>query len=185
MYRSNQPSRTNSKVMSQSFNEQFEQLKSRFMALQPRERMIVSISAVLLLLVTIYSLVLSPLYKSVNERSAHVVQKQQDLAWMQSMAPQLRALGISKPVSNPGESMVVVIASSAGRANIASSIAGQTPVGNNSVRVRLENVQFDSLVVWLGMLQSDFGINVDAADIAHGAQPGQVKAGLTLTRTGS
>jgi general secretion pathway protein M len=170
--------------MSQSLHEQYEQLTSRFMALQPRERVIVATAAALLLVVSIYSLALSPFYKAVRLRSDHVTQKQQDLAWMQSMAPQLRALNIAKPGSISNESLVVVIASSAGRANIASSIAGQTPVGTNKVRVQLDTVAFDSLVSWLGMLQSDFGITVEGAEIAHGAQPGQVKAGLTLTRSG-
>jgi len=155
------------------------------MALQPREQWIVGGGMALLMVACIYTFLLSPLYKSVKERSAHVTQKQQDLAWMQSMAPQLRALSSNHLVSNANESLVVVVASSAGRANIASAITGQTPVGNNSVRVRLEGVQFDSLVLWIGLLQSDFGIAIDAADIAHGAQPGQVKAGLTLTRSGS
>ena len=171
--------------MSQSLNEQFEQLKSRFMALQLRERILVTSGGALLILVMLYSFALSPLYKSVNERAARVIQKQQDLAWMQSIAPQLRAMGTTHAIVNPNESMVVVVASTAGRANIASALAGQTPAGNNSVRVRLEGAQFDSLVTWLGMLQSEFGISVDAAEISHGAQPGQVKAGLTLTRTGS
>lgn len=168
--------------MSQSLNEQYDQLKSRFMALQPRERVIVASAVVLLIIVTIYSLLLSPFYKSVRLRAEHVTQKQQDLAWMQSMAPQLRALNVVRPINNPNESLVVVVASSAGRANIASAIAGQTPVGNNKVRVQLDTVSFDALISWLGMLQSDFGLTVEGAEIAHGAQPGQVKAGLTLAR---
>jgi len=172
-------------MSSPTFNDQVAQLKTRFLALQPRERFIVAGGAVLLILFTVYSVALSPLYKSVRERNAHVTQKQQDLAWMQSMAPQLRALGNTHPVSNPNESLVVVIASTAGRANIASSISGQTPSGNNSVRVRLDGVQFDSLISWLGILQSEFGINPETADITHGAQPGQVNAVLTLTRVAS
>jgi len=171
--------------MSQSFNEQVAQLKQRFMALQPRERMIVSIGGAAVLVFVIYAAALSPFYKAVADRTTHVTQKQQDLAWMQSMAPQLRALGVSRPVSNPNESLVVVIASTAGRANIASAITGQTPTGNTSVRVRFDGVAFDSLVTWLGILHSEFGIDVDSVDITHGPQPGQVNAGLSLTRTGS
>jgi type II secretory pathway component PulM len=155
------------------------------MALEARERMIVGGGIVLLLALFIYTFGLSPFYKSVGDRTARVTQKQQDLAWMQSMAPQLRALGNTHPVSNPNESLVVVIASTAGRANIASSISGQTPSGNNSVRVRLDGVQFDSLMAWLGTLQNEFGINPETADITHGAQPGKVNAVLTLTRTAS
>jgi len=171
--------------MSSTLDDQVAQLKTRFMALQLRERFIVGGGIILLVVFCLYSLALSPFYKSVRERSAHVAQKQQDLAWMQSMAPQLRALGNTRPLSNPNESLVVVIASTAGRANIASSISGQTPSGNNSVRVRLDGVQFDSLVSWLGILQTEFGINADTADVTHGPQPGKVNAVLTLTRTAS
>ena len=169
--------------MSQSLNGQFGQMKNRFMALPPRERIIVAGGGIVLLIVVIYLLALAPLYKSISDRSVHVLQKQQDLAWMQSMVPQLRALGNTHTIGNPNESLVVIIASSAGRANIASSLAGQTPAGDNSVRVRLEGVPFDSLVTWLGMLQSEFGITIDAAEIARAAAPGQVKAALTLSRS--
>ena len=171
--------------MSTSFNDQVAQLKGRFIALPPQQRIIIGGGIVLLVVFSIYSFGLSPFYKSVRERSTRVTQKQQDLAWMQSMAPQLRALGNTRPVSNPNESLVVVIASTAGRANIASSISGQTPSGNNSVRVRLDGVQFDALVSWLGMLQNEFGINPETADVTHGAQPGKVNAVLTLTRAAS
>jgi len=171
--------------MSSTFDDQVAQLKARFMALPPRERLIVGGGIVLLSIFVVFSLILSPFYKAVSERSTHVTQKQQDLAWMQSMAPQLRALGNTRPVSNPNESLVVVIASTAGRANIASSISGQTPSGNNSVRVRLDGVAFDALVSWLGTLQDEFGINAETADITHGPQPGKVNAVLTLTRAAS
>jgi len=169
-------------MSSPTFNDQVAQLKARFLALQPRDRFIVAAGIALMIVVTIYSAALSPLYKSVSDRTTHVTQKQQDLAWMQSMAPQLRALSNTRPISNPNESLVVVIASTAGRANIASSISGQTPSGNNSVRVRLDGVAFDALVSWLGILQSEFGISPETADVTHGAQPGQVNAVLTLTR---
>ena len=170
--------------MSSAINEQVEQLKQRFMALQARERIIVICGAVLVLLVGVYTSGLAPLYKAVNERTVRVTQKQQDLAWMQNVAPQLSALSNKRPV-NSTESLVVVIASTAGRANIGSALTGQTPNGNNSVRVRLEGVQFDALVLWLGMLQTEFGIGVDTADINRSSQPGQVNAGLTLTRSGA
>ncbi len=171
--------------MNPQLKQQIDQLKARYDALAPNERMIVAGLAALLVAVLIYSIALTPLYKVVNERSSRVTQKQQDLAWMQSMAPQLRALGNTRPTINTNESLVVIIASTAGRANIASSLAGQTPTGNNSVRVRLEGVQFDSLVNWLGILHAEFNIAIESADINHSAQPGQVNASLTLTRAAS
>lgn len=165
-------------------NNPLQQLLTKFMALQPRERLIVVGGGALVILVAIYSLGLSPLYKSVNDRAARVVKKQGDLAWMQSVVSQLQTLGAAQPGNNSAESLVVVIANTASRSNVASALTGQTPNGANGVRVRLEGVQFDALVVWLGALQQEYGIYVDAADINRAGQPGQVNASLTLARSG-
>jgi len=165
-------------------NEQIEQLKAKFVALAPRERLIIVAGGILIVLVAIYTLCLSPLYKSVHDRSARVVKKQDDLAWMQSVVAQLQSLGSAQPVNNSAESLVVVIANTASRGNVANALTGQTPNGPNSVRVRLEGVSFDALIGWLGALQQEYGIRVDAADINRAGQPGQVNASLTLARSG-
>jgi len=163
-------------------NAQLQQLLAKFMALQTRERLMVGVGGVLVLLVAIYSLGLAPLYKAVNERNTRVTKKQDDLAWMQSAVAQLQSLGAAQPANNNAESLVVVIANTASRANVANALTGQTPNGANSVRVRLEGVQFDALVVWLGALQKEYGIYVEAADISRAGQAGQANAGLTLAR---
>ncbi|MGE0113564.1 MAG: type II secretion system protein GspM [Steroidobacteraceae bacterium] len=167
------------------FYEQMGQLKTRFMALQPRERLVIGAGTVLVLLTAIYTLGLAPLYKAVNERHARVTQKQQDLVWMQSVAARLNALSSTMPAASSGsESMVVLIANSATSGNVANALTGQTPEGPNGVRVRFENVPFDALVVWLGGLQKGYGIHVKAAEINRSAQPGLVNANLTLARGG-
>lgn len=166
-------------------DEGYQQLKARFMALQPRERIIIAAGAVLVLLTAIYTLGLAPLYKAINERETRVAQKQQDLAWMQGVAARLNALSSSQPtVNSSGESMVVLIANSATSGNVSGALTGQTPDGVNGVRVRFEGVAFDALVIWLGALQKDYGIHVREAEINRTPQAGQVNANLTLTRGG-
>lgn len=165
-------------------NEQWQQLLAKFMALQPRERLVIAVGGALVVLVAVYTLGLAPLYKAVHERSVSVTKKQDDLAWMQSVVAQLQSLGSAQPVNNSAESLVVVIANTASRGNVANALTGQTPNGPNSVRVRLEGVSFDALVGWLGALQQEYGIRVDQADINRAGQGGQVNAGLTLTRSG-
>lgn len=167
------------------FEAQLIPLKARFAALQPRERIIVVSGALLVLVTAIYTLGLSPLYKAVNERNTRVVQKQQDLVWMQSVVARLNALSAAQPTATSnGESMVVLIANSASSNGVSAALTGQTPDGQNGVRVRFENVQFDVLVLWLSSLQKDYGIHVKAAEINRSTQPGQVNANLTLARGG-
>ena len=160
-------------------------LKVRFMELQPRERIIIVVGAVLVLLTAIYVLGLAPLNKAVNARNQHIAQKQADLAWMQSVAGKLSAMGNALPAAaNSNESMVVLIANSANGGGVASALTGQSPDGPNGVRVRFEAVQFDTLVLWLGALQRNYGIHVKAAEINRAAESGQVNASLTLSRGG-
>lgn len=163
--------------------QQLAPLKVRFVALQPRERVIIVVGTLLVFLTALYTLGIAPLNKAVNERSARIAQKQRDLAWMQSVAAPLSMLASAQPPpSSQNESLVVVIANSASSGNVASALTGQTPEGNNGVRVRFEGVQFDALIVWLGALQKDYGIQVKTAEIIRATQPGQVNVNLSLTR---
>lgn len=162
---------------------QLEILKERFLALQPRERWLVAGGALLVLLVALYLLVLAPMSGAVKARSERVAQKQSDLAWMRSVAAQVSQLG---PVaaSNGGgnESMIVLIANSANQNGIGNALTGQTPVGADGVQVRLENVNFDSMVLWIGRVQQQYGIRVDSANIDRAAKAGEVNANLSFVR---
>ena len=55
----------------------------------------------------------------------------------------------------------------------------------NGIRVEFENVAFDKLVVWLGDLSNQYGMEVQAGSLSAIAQagPGRVNASLTLERT--
>ena len=164
-------------------DQQLAPLKERFNALQPRERVIIVVGSMLVVLIAVYTLGIAPLNKAVSERSARIAQKRADLAWMQSVAGPLSTLQGSQPsLNNQTESLVVVIANSAGQGNVATALTGQTPDGPNGVRVRFEGVSFDALVVWLSALQRDYGISVKTAEINRTVQPGQVNASLALTR---
>jgi type II secretory pathway component PulM len=51
------------------------------------------------------------------------------------------------------ESLVVLIDRSARECGLGAALTGQTPNGENGIRVRLEQAEFDKLVVCLGSLQ--------------------------------
>lgn len=160
---------------------QLERLKDQFLALQKRERWLVAGGTVLVLLTILYVLIIAPLNSVASERSKRVTQKQSDLAWMRGVAGQVAELGRT---AGPGanESLIVLVSNSANQNGLGTALTGQTPMGNNSVRVRLENANFDSMIVWLGRLQQQYGITVDNANIERAANPGEVNANLTFIR---
>jgi len=163
-----------------------QQLKDWFDALQPRERLILGIGGVLVLMVALYLLVLAPFYAAVAARSERVTQKEGDLAWMRSVAPEMLALNAQAPVAaGPSQdSLVVLIDRVARECGLSSALTGQTPDGESGIRVRLESAEFDKLIVCLGSLQQQHAVSVESAAIDRSGEPGQVNASLVLTRPG-
>ena len=164
-----------------------QQLRDKFNALQPRERIIIIGGAVLVLLVAIYVLALAPLYGAVSAQAKRVAQKEGDLAWMRSVSGEVAVLSANAP-SRPGpsnESLVVLIDRAARECGLGASLTGQTPNGEHGIRVRLESAEFDKLMVCLGTLQQVHAVDVESATIDRTAKPGLVNANLVLTRVGA
>jgi general secretion pathway protein M len=163
-----------------------QKLKDWFFSLQPRERAIVVIGGVVVLIAAVYLLALAPFYKAVSSSAERVENKKGDLAWMRSVGGEVMALSASSPTAAApsNESLVVLIDRTARECGLGASLTGQTPNGDNGIRVRLEQAEFDKLVVCLGSLQQSHSVNIESANIDRTAKPGFVNASLVLTRPG-
>jgi general secretion pathway protein M len=163
-----------------------QKLKDWYFALQVRERAIVALGGVLVLLVAIYVLALAPFYSALNARAERVARKEGDLAWMRSVGGEVMALSANSPtaVAPTNESLVVLIDRTARECGLGAALTGQTPNGDNGIRVRLEQAEFDKLVVCLGSLQQTHAVNIESANIDRTGKPGFVNASLVLTRPG-
>jgi general secretion pathway protein M len=158
-----------------------DQLKVWYKALQPRERLIVMSGGAIVALAILYLAVFT-LGKSVDTRQSLVERKQQDLVWMRSMSNTVRMAAATRPGGMNGESLVVLINRTAQQTGIASALTNQAPQGDNSIRVRLEQANFDAVIGWLGMLEQQFGIQTETASLDRGDKLGIVNASLVLTR---
>jgi general secretion pathway protein M len=161
-------------------------LRARFQALSPRERAIVIGGGGIAVFAVIYFLLLSPFYSSIEARGRRVATKQADLAWLQGSVAEVQSLAASQPqAAGPaGESLVVLIDRTAREAGLGTSLTGQTPAGDTGIRVRLEAAPFDSVVQWLGVLQQQYAVSIEAATIDRTPAQGAVNATLTLQRAG-
>ena len=163
-----------------------QKLKDWFFGLKPRERVMVIGGGVLVLLTAVYVLALAPLYAAVNARAERVAQKEGDLAWMRSVAGEIIALSANATTTGAptNESLVVVIDRAARECGLSSALTGQTPNGDQGIRVRLESAEFDKLMVCLGSLQQVHAVTIESATIDRTAKPGFVNASLVLNRAG-
>jgi type II secretory pathway component PulM len=147
-------------------------------ALSPRERRIVTVGAGLAALLLLLAVVL-PMQHKLSELDQRVARKQDDLAWLRSMAPQLAGLQASQP--RPlRESLVVVVDRTARQSGLEHALVGSQPSGDGGLNVRLEQTPFDGLISWLSQLHELYGIRVDAADFDAAGTTGTVNASLVL-----
>lgn len=161
-----------------------QKLKNWYYGLKPRERLLVSGGAIIVLLTAIYMLGLAPFYKNLSALDAGVTEKKADLAWMRSVASELQVLGASQPlVATPtGESLVVLVDRTAREAGLSSALTGQTPNGETGIRVRLEGAAFDMAMMWLANLTLSHAVDIESAQFDRTSTPGLVNVNLVLNR---
>jgi general secretion pathway protein M len=146
--------------------------------LSERERRMVIIGAVALVLILVIGVVL-PLNSTVAKAQDRVARKQADLAWMQSAAPELAAAGPASDQPQSQESLLITVDRTAREAGLAKSLTSSEPAGTG-LRIRLEKAPFDIMVGWLARLSDQSGIRVESASIDKSGDAGVVNAGLVL-----
>jgi general secretion pathway protein M len=144
-------------------------------SLSERDRRTLLIGGGVALLLLLY--VIFQLDSNVSSAHKRIAKKQADLAWMQTVAPELA--GVQMPGST-GESLLVIVDRSAREAGLASSLAGSEPSGPGGLSVRLQKAPFDTLIAWLARLSQQNGIRVDTASIENAGTPGLVNAAIVL-----
>ena len=151
-------------------------LAAWFKALNERERRMVAAAGLLAVLVLLYALF--SLDRGVTRAQTRLAQKQQELAWMQSVAPQLRAAGPAAAAPTSQRSLLVIVDQSAREVGLGAPNSEPSPQGG--LNVRLEKASFDTLVGWLARLAQQNRIRVESATIDGAGAPGLVNATLVL-----
>ena len=144
--------------------------------LAEREKRFVLIGGIGAAVLLLLGLVL-PLNRNITQARHRVTVKQADLAYIQSVTPELASAG---PTGGSGESLVVLIDSSARESGLGKSLSNSQPTGDGALRVRLEKVAFDGMVAWLARLAQQHGVRVQSAEIETAGEAGLVNAGLVL-----
>lgn len=153
-------------------------LAAWFRALNERERRMVAIAGLIAVLVVLYGLI--ALDRSVTHAQTRLAQKQQDLTWMRSVAPQLAAAGPASAAPTSQRSLIVIIDQSAREVGLGSSLTSSEPSPQGGLSVRLDKASFDTLVGWLARLAQQNRIHVESATIDGAGAPGLVNAALVL-----
>ena len=154
--------------------------------LQPREKVVVSAGAVCIVFAMIYFFMWQPYVSGKKQLTSSIETQQRVLAQLQQLKGRVSAPGSGQPapVANRNESLVVVVDTTLRANGLYQSLKRSQPAGDNGIRVELENVAFDSLVLWLGDVGSQYDLQVQTGSfsVPVNAEPGRVNSTLILER---
>ena len=154
-------------------------MRTWYANLAERERRVVTLGAAAGVVIVLLAIIL-PLNRNIAQARQRITTKQGDLAFIQEATPQLAAAGPGSGEAATGESLVVLIDTSARESGIGKSLSSSQATADKGLRIRLENVPFDALVAWLARLTQSHGVRVETAEIEAAGEPGLVNAGLFL-----
>ena len=156
-----------------------------FEALEPRERLFVGSGGIVVAIAIFWGLIWMPLDKGHRGAQERVSVLEQSLAELRPLASQPQpANGTQRrPQAGATQSPVVIVDSTLRNRSLGQPKRSQpTP---NGIRVEFENIAFDDLVLWLGDLSNQYGMEVQAGSLSVAAQsgPGRINATLTIERS--
>ena len=161
-------------------------MRDWFQKLAPREQLLVSVAAVLLVMAMIVTLGIRPIISSTSKGHERVEEKRKLLLEIEQVAERIgpQATGGQIVASNGNQSLVVIVDSTTRNNGLAAYLKRNQPDGATSIRLRFENVPFDAIVAWLGSLQAQHGLIATTATIDKSGTPGRVNCNLTLSQIG-
>ncbi len=158
-------------------------LRAWFMGLEQRERRILIVGAVLASVLLAYMAVWQPLDGNLVRLRDSVAQQRSTLSWMERTAREVRSLRAASQGTGGnvgGQSLLALVDQSARGAGLGGGISRIEPEGAGSVRVWMDNVSFDDLVLWLGQLQNTHGVRAQLISVERQDNPGRVNVRITL-----
>lgn len=160
-------------------------MRSWFESLEERERLFVLAAAALLAIAVFYLAVWLPLDRGHKSLEASVANWRESLAELRLLKGSLGATGErSETPADMNQSLVVIVDNTLRERGLYSALQRSQPTATNGIRVEFENVAFDELVLWLGDLSSDYGLQVQSSSFSAASQQndGRVNSTLTLER---
>lgn len=159
-------------------------MKAWLDSLAPRERLMVIVAAIVLLLFLLYALIWSSIRSGYLELQETVAAQRDTAVWMQDSAQRLAQLKRSRGPATAGlggQSLLALADGTARSSGLGDALKRVEPEGRNSVKVWLDNASFDVLIGWLVSLTNKYAISVDTITLERVSDSaGRVNARLTL-----
>lgn len=161
-------------------------MKAWLMSIEPRERLFVATAAVFVVFALLWFGLWAPLSRAEAQAESDLERWSEGLALLRPMKADVLAANAGAPLPGAGnQSLVVIVDNSLRQRGLYGSLQRSQPTpGGDGIRVEFESASFDDLVLWLGDLHRQYGLQVDSGSfsVASGSVPGRVNSTVTLQR---
>ena len=162
-------------------------MKQWWLSKSPREQLMLTAAAAVVLLFLIYLLAWQPFMDSLAQKRLQVNSQQITLDWMRQQLPEiqrLRAQGSANGAKRSNEALLTLVDRTAKQSQLRQQIQRIKPQGDNRVQLWVEQAAFDTLLKWLSGLSVGYGIQIASLTIDRQELSGIVNARLMLEREG-
>ncbi|MEM8817565.1 MAG: type II secretion system protein M [Pseudomonadota bacterium] len=161
-------------------------MRTWFESLAPRERVMVTVCGIVVAIAVLWFLLWTPLDNRHEKLRADVGSWENGLAALQRVA-ELQGTAQQRTGGSPttrSRTPVVIVDTTLRARGLSGALRGSQPTTSTGIRLEFENVAFDALVLWLGDLSNQHGMDVQAGtlQVAQREEPGRINATLTLER---
>lgn len=154
-------------------------------SLKQREIILLAGGGGILLLILMYLFIWKPLVLesvSIENRIKQLEWSLVEIKYLQKIKPN-NVQNTSQQQQN-NEPLVVVIDGVLRKYDLYNNLQRSQPIGENSIRIELNETKFNDLIASLDELQNNYNMNVDTVNIslAQTNQDGAINASITLIR---
>ncbi len=160
-------------------------MKAWFEELSGREQSTLLFGGGALFIMFFYLLLWAPLSEESDRLKSDVQSQRATLAWMQQAATQVVSSNRSVKNGGRGESLLTLVDRTGKAAKLGGLIKRIQPDKEGGVRIWLEDIQFNKMIIWLKKLANDNGVVLVNSNIEKQSVSGLVNARLTFKSSAS
>ena len=161
-------------------------MKNWYQSLESRERLLVAAAGVVILFAAFWFGLWVPLDSNHRAAQERVDTWKQSLSALRPMRGQVQATASGRQAAaGQNQSLVVIVDNSLRQRGLTNSLQRSQPTPSGTgIRVEFESAAFDDLMLWLGDLHRQYGLQVESGSFSPSSSdnPGRVNSSVTLQR---
>ncbi len=146
-----------------------------------REKAIVFFAALVVIALGVHAFVIEPYQQRVAELDEQIAQQRDDLEWMRTAVARLPTGGGGNETAAISGTLANFIDQAVRRQGLSGQLAQMSPVGNDEIRMRYTEVDFNRLVQFIAQVKTS-GLEVKDIRISAVENAGFVDSSIVLVR---